>query len=214
MEVHAMARKRGESSFSSALFREAKRRDERNRKRRAARLKAKPARDEKTLKRKVDYVAQRMAGGASFSQARKEVGLSKTAFDKGTRGAQFFERGEGGKVAKDDRGRLRLNRNPTIIINREGELQRPVVVGQNAVALREWQKALSVRENHKSSPAEITAANTKLRKLSKQSIVDIAGNRVYPASDWDTIESGFAEMDSEDLDTFNVNRYRFTGGGL
>jgi hypothetical protein len=46
-----MAKRSKDRTFSSALFREAEQREERNRKRRAARLKSKPARDDKVLKK-------------------------------------------------------------------------------------------------------------------------------------------------------------------
>jgi len=209
-----MARKSKNTPFSSALFREAEMRDERNRKRRADRLKAKSARDEKTLKRKLDYVASRMAGGISLSRARKESGLSKSAFDRGSSGTQFLLRNNGGSFARDARGRLQLNRKPTSFIGSEGEYRSIVALGKNSAALREWQKALSVLENHNSNKSEIASAKALLRKISKQSIVDVSGNRIKPAGDWDTIEAGLAQMSSEELETFDINRYRFTGGGV
>jgi hypothetical protein len=209
-----MARQSKDSTFSSALFREAEQREERNRKRRAARLKGKPARDDKILKRKVDYVAIRMAEGTSFTKARKEAGLSRGAFNKGTQGTQFLLRNEGGFPTKDARGRVQLNRKPTAFIDEGAGYRSVVAVGKNSAALREWQKALSVLENHNSSKAEIAAAKAQLRKISKQSIVDISGNKIRPAGNWDTIESGLSQMSSDELEAFDINRYRFTGGGV
>lgn len=209
-----MAKRSKDLTFSSALFREAEQREERNRKRRAARLKSKPARDDKILKRKVDYIAVRMAEGTSFTKARKEAGLSRGAFNKGTQGTQFLLRNESGLPAKDARGRVQLNRKPTSFIDATARNRSAVAVGKNSAALREWQKALSVLENHNSSKAEIAAAKAQLRKISKQSLVDISGNKIRPAGDWDTIESGLSQMSAGELEAFDVNRYRSSGGGI
>jgi hypothetical protein len=209
-----MAKRSKDRTFSSVLFREAEQREERNRKRRAGRLKSTPARDDNILKRKVDYVAARMADGTSFTKARKEVGLSRAAFNKGTQGTQFLLRDESGLPAKDARGRVQLNRKPTSFIDETARYRSTVAVGKNSAALREWQKALSVLERHNSSKAEIAAAKAQLRKISRQSIVDIAGNRIRPAGDWDTIDSGLSQMSANELEAFDVNRYRFTGGGV
>jgi hypothetical protein len=155
-----------------------------------------------------------MAEGTSFTKARKEVGLSKGAFNKGTQGTQFLLRDQGGLPAKDARGRMQLNRKPTSFIDEAARYRTAVAVGKNSAALREWQKALSVLEKHNSSKAEIAAAKAQLRKISRQSIVDISGDKIRTAGDWDTIESGLSQMSAEELETFDVNRYRYTGGGV
>jgi hypothetical protein len=209
-----MARRSKNPVISSALFREAQQREERNRKRRAARLKSKPARDDKILKRKADYVAGRMAEGISFTKARKEVGLSKGAFNKGTQGTQFLLRDESGLPAKDARGRVQLNRKPTSFVDETARYRSVVVVGKNSSALREWQKALSALEKHNSSKTEIADAKAQLRKISRHGIVDISGKKIRPAGDWDTVESGLSQMSADELEAFDVNRYLFTGGGV
>jgi hypothetical protein len=76
-----------------------------------AKLKVTPARDKRTLDAKIDVVARLMAPridtngsavrGLSFEQARKQVGLSRGAFNKGVKGRPFFERDKAtGKIVK------------------------------------------------------------------------------------------------------------------
>ncbi len=181
-----------------------------------ARLKKTPARNKRTLDAKIDVVARLMAPrndttgsavrGLSFEQARKQVGLSRGAFDKGAKGRPFFERDKStGKIVKEG-GRNQLALSPYGVIYSDGSYRKVSAVGKSGALLAEWSKAVSVAQDGRSSKRDRVQASRQIEELSAKRIYDVFGNRVYLASNLETVEEAQSEMTPEQREEFDDRR--------
>jgi hypothetical protein len=181
-----------------------------------AKLKVTPARDKRTLDAKIDVVAHLMAPradingsavrGLSFEQARKQVGLSRGAFNKGVKGRPFFERDKAtGKIIRD-KGRNQLALSPYGVIYSDGSYRTVSAVGKSGAMLAEWSKAVAVAQDGRRLKQERLQALRQIEELSAKRIYDVYGNRIYLASNLETIEEAQSEMMPEQREEFDDRR--------
>jgi hypothetical protein len=181
-----------------------------------AKLKVTPARGKRTLDAKIDVVARLMTPrqdtngstvrGLSFAQARKQVGLSRGAFAKGVKGRPFFERDKTtGKIVKD-KGRNQLALSPYGVIYSDASYRKVSAVGKHGALLAEWSKAVTVAQDGRSSKQDRMQALQQIEELSAKRIYDVYGNRIYLASNLETIEEVQSEMTPEQREEFDDRR--------
>jgi hypothetical protein len=181
-----------------------------------AKLKTTPARDQRTLDAKIDVVARLMAPttdaqgspirGLSFEQARKRVGLSRSAFNKGIKGRPFFERDKTtGKIIKES-GRNKLALSPYGVIDSDASYREVSAVGNSGAALAEWSKAVTVAQDGRASKQDREKALRKIKQLSEKRIYDVYGNRIYLAGNLETVEEAQSEMTPEQREEFDDRR--------
>ena len=181
-----------------------------------AKLKITPARDTRILDAKIDVVARLMAPasdakersvrGLSFEQARKQVGLSRSAFNKGTKGRPFFERDRmTGKIVKEG-SRNKLALSPYGVIDSDGSYRKVSAVGKSGASIAEWSKAVVVAQDGRAAKQDRDQALRRMKELSQKRINDVYGNRVYLAGNVETIEGAQSEMTPEQREEFDDKR--------
>ncbi len=181
-------------------------------------LKKTPARDKRTLNAKIDVVGRLMAPGTdahgnavpgmSFEKARKEVGLSRTAFNKGIKeqSLPFFERDKKTGTIIKERGRNKLALSPYLVIYSDASPRKVSAAGTGGAILAQWSKAVSTAQDHRTSKKDRKKAVETIEELSRKRIYDVYGNRIYLASNLETIDDALSQMTPEQREEFDDRR--------